>query len=225
VPDYVAALDGAVDGLKIGLPLPYFYDDPAIDPEVLAAVGSAIDVLAGLGTTVAETTALDDAKQAKDANTITMVGEAFAYHAIDLRTRWELYGRHTRVVLARGAFYTAADFAQAQRFRTAFRRKVAAVLSEFDVLITPTSATPAPRSDEMSPEKMLLGPSFTGPWNLTGLPAVAIPCGFSSSGLPLSMQIIGRPFAEATVLKVADAYQRLTDWHLRVPPIGVLAAA
>jgi aspartyl-tRNA(Asn)/glutamyl-tRNA(Gln) amidotransferase subunit A len=220
VPDFIGALEGSVDGLRIGVPLPYFYDDPALDPEVRDAVGAAIDVLADLGAGVTETTALDDARQAKDANTLTMVAEAFAYHRPDLQTRWELYGRHTRVVLARGAFATAADYAQAQRFRRAFRRKVAAVLSELDVLITPTSATPAPRADEMSPEKMLLGPSFTGPWNFTGLPAVAVPCGFSSSGLPLSMQIIGRPFAEATVLKVADAYQRLTDWHLRVPPMA-----
>lgn len=225
VPDYVGALDGEIAGLRIGMPLPYFYDDPALDPEVADGVGAALDVLGGLGAVIAETTALDDAKQAKEANTITLVGEAFAYHHLDLQTRWGLYGRHTRVVLARGALYTAADFAQAQRFRRVFRRKVAAVLGEFDVLVTPTSATPAPRSDEMSPEKMLLGPSFTGPWNLTGLPAVAVPCGFSSTGLPLSMQIIGRPFAEATVLKVADAYQRHTDWHLRVPPIGAVAAA
>jgi len=77
----------------------------------------------------------------------------------------------------------------------------------------------------MSPEKMLLGPSFTGPWNLTGLPACAIRRGVSESGLPLSMQIVGRPFAEATVLKVADAYQRLTSFHLRTPPLPVTAAA
>ena len=86
------------------------------------------------------------------------------------------------------------------------------------MLITPTSAKPAPRADEFSPDTMMAGPSFTSPWNLTGLPAVAVPVGFSSGGLPLSMQIVGRPFAEATVLRVADAYQRRTDWHLRQPP-------
>ena len=223
VPDYAAALDGSVEGVRIGVPVPYFYDDPAIDPEVLDAVRAAIDVLAGLGATVTETTALDDAKLAKDANTITMVGEAMAYHARDLRERWDVYGKFTRVVLARAALYSAADYAQAQRFRRAFRRKVAAVLSELDVLVTPTSATPAPRRDAMTPESHLVGPSFTGPWNFTGLPAVAVPCGFSASGLPLSMQIVGRPFAEATVLKVADAFQRVTDWHLRVPPLPSVA--
>ena len=71
----------------------------------------------------------------------------------------------------------------------------------------------------------LLGPSFTGMWNLIGLPGLAVPCGFSSTGLPLSMQVVGKPFAEATALRVGDAYQRLTDWHLRVPPIAVQVGA
>jgi aspartyl-tRNA(Asn)/glutamyl-tRNA(Gln) amidotransferase subunit A len=117
--------------------------------------------------------------------------------------------------------YSAADFAQAQRFRSWFRRQVATLLATYDVLVTPTWATPAFPSSEMLPERMILTPGYTPQWNFTGLPAVAVPCGFSSDGLPLSMQIIGRPFAEATVLKVADAYQRLTDW----PPIAATAAA
>ena len=69
----------------------------------------------------------------------------------------------------------------------------------------------------VSVEGRLTQPSFTGPWNLVGQPALAIPCGFSASGLPLSMQIVGKPFDEATVLRVGDAYQQLTDWHLRMP--------
>jgi aspartyl-tRNA(Asn)/glutamyl-tRNA(Gln) amidotransferase subunit A len=80
--------------------------------------------------------------------------------------------------------------------------------------------TAAPKRSEMTPETFLLMPSFMGQWNLTGLPALALPCGFSSDGLPLSMQVIGKAFAEPTVLRVGDAYQQLTDWHLRVPPIA-----
>ena len=72
----------------------------------------------------------------------------------------------------------------------------------------------------MDMSKRMLGVSFTGVWNLVGLPALAVPCGFSSSGLPLSMQIVGKPFDEATVLRVGDAYQRAVDWQLRVPPIA-----
>ncbi len=93
-------------------------------------------------------------------------------------------------------------------------------MAPLDVLITPTSIAPAPKRSEMSPEKQLSGSSFTSQWNFTGLPAMATPCGFSKGGLPLSMQIIGKPFAEATVFQVGDAYQRLTDFHLQVPPIA-----
>jgi aspartyl-tRNA(Asn)/glutamyl-tRNA(Gln) amidotransferase subunit A len=77
----------------------------------------------------------------------------------------------------------------------------------------------------MTVSRRLLTPNYTGHWNLTGLPAVAVPVGFSTAGLPLSMQVIGKPFAEATVLKVADALQRITDWHLAVPPVEALVAA
>ncbi len=224
VPDYLAALDGDPNGVRIGLPMPYFFDAPGLDDEVRTSVLAAAGTLAASG---AHTVKVDIpmVKQAKEANTLTMVAEAFAYHRLDLASRWEDYGCNTRVFLARGALASAGDYAQAQRFRSWFCRQVAQVLSTVDVLVTPTMPTPAARIDDMSPWKNVDAPSFTGPWNFTGLPAVAVPCGFSSSGLPLSMQIIGKPFAEATVLKVADAYQRLTDWHLQAPPVAAPVAA
>jgi aspartyl-tRNA(Asn)/glutamyl-tRNA(Gln) amidotransferase subunit A len=215
---YATMLTGDVRGLRIGLPIPYFFDSPEVTEEVSAAVFAAVDALKGAGAEVAEVV-VPYAKQAKDANHVTLVSEAYAYHRDNLVNRWGDYGKYTRRTLVRGAFLTAGDYAQAQRFRAFFRRAVAELFTSSDVLITPTWPTPAPRSDSLSPEKQLRSPSFTGPWNLAGLPAAAVPCGFSSSGLPLSMQIIGRPFAEGTVLKVADAYQRLTDWHLKVPSV------
>jgi aspartyl-tRNA(Asn)/glutamyl-tRNA(Gln) amidotransferase subunit A len=128
-------------------------------------------------------------------------------------------------MIARGALFNGPDYIQAQRVRSYFKKAVAAVMADLDVLITPTSTTPAEKIAEMDMQRRLLGPSFTGMWNLIGLPALAVPCGFSSTGLPLSMQIVGKPFDEATVLRVGDAYQRLMDWHLRVPPIAVQVAA
>jgi aspartyl-tRNA(Asn)/glutamyl-tRNA(Gln) amidotransferase subunit A len=91
-------------------------------------------------------------------------------------------------------------------------------MENVDLLVTPTMPTPAPPQAEMTPETFMKLPSFMGQWNLSGLPALAVPCGFSESGLPISMQLIGRPFEEATVLGAGDAYQRTTDWHLRLPP-------
>jgi aspartyl-tRNA(Asn)/glutamyl-tRNA(Gln) amidotransferase subunit A len=224
VPDYTAQLTGPVEGLRIGLPMPYFFDAPELDDETRTAVLAAVDVLANEGATV-EHMVIPDAKQAKEANNLTMTAEAFAYHRNDLVNRWSDYGRYTRPMLARGALTTAADYAQAQRFRSWFRREVAALFASFDVLITPGGLGPAERSDEMDMDRRMLGPSFTGQWNFTGLPAVVIPCGQHTTGLPLPLQIVGRPFAEGTVLRVADAIQRQTDWHLRVPPVTALVAA
>lgn len=221
VPDYAAALSGDIEGLRVGVATPYFFDSPELDPEVASAVLAAVDVLSGLGAKVAEVT-VPFAKEAKEANMLTLVAEAYAFHRQNLVDKWDAYGCYTRPTLAKGAFYTAADFAQAQRFRSFFRREVAGVLAEVDIIVTPSMLTPAERVADMDMDRRILGPSFTGQWNFAGLPAVAVPCGFSSSGLPLSMQLVGRPFEEAMVLRAADAYQRSSDWHLRVPPVASL---
>jgi aspartyl-tRNA(Asn)/glutamyl-tRNA(Gln) amidotransferase subunit A len=224
VPDYTAMLTGDVTGLKIGLPMPYFFDSPDLQDEVRAAVLAAVDELAGRGAIVSQVV-VPYAAEAKNANQITLVAEAYAYHRNNLVSRWTDYGRFTRPNIGRGALYTGADYVQAQRLRTVFREGVAAVMSDVDVLIVPSMTTPAQRSDDMDISKRLTQSSFTGHWNLAGLPAVAVPCGFSESGLPLSFQVVGKPFAEGTVLKVADAYQRVTDHHLQVPPIVAAEAA
>ncbi|WP_114559308.1 amidase [Desertihabitans aurantiacus] len=218
---YTEALDGDVEGLRIALPVPYFFDHEALDPEQRDAVLAAVSTLTGLGATSTETS-LPHADIAKDANHIILVGEAYAYHRNNLVGRWADYGRWTRSALARGAFYTAADYAQAGRFRRMFSEAVAAMLTEYDVIITPAAPAPAEIASEMNPSKRLSMPNFTGHWNLTGLPAVAVPVGLSSQGLPLSMQVIGKPFAEGTVLKVADVLQRVTDHHLLQPPVEAL---
>jgi aspartyl-tRNA(Asn)/glutamyl-tRNA(Gln) amidotransferase subunit A len=128
--------------------------------------------------------------------------------------------------VTRGALFSGGDYVQAQRFRSYFKKAVAGVMADIDVLVTPTSTTPAKLRSEMTPENRLGESSFTNIWNLTGLPAMATPCGFTSSGttLPLSMQIIGKPFAEEVVFKLGHAYQCLTDFHLQVPPIAANVA-
>ena len=224
VPKYSELLTGDLQGLRIGVPMPYFYDSPEVTDEVRTAVFAALDVLKTGGAEMSDVE-VPYAEQAKNANHVTLVAEAYSFHRNNMVNRWNDYGRFTRRALVRGAFLTAADYTQAQRFRSFFRRELAQLFASYDVLITPTWPSPAPRSDEMSPERQLRSVSFTGPWNLAGLPALAVPCGFSSSGLPLSMQIIGKPFAEGALLAVADAYQRQTDWHLKVPPVHTAAAA
>jgi aspartyl-tRNA(Asn)/glutamyl-tRNA(Gln) amidotransferase subunit A len=223
VPAYTDALTGDLSGLKVGIPMPFFYDAEGVDPQQPEAALAAAEVLRQAGAQIVEVV-IPMAREAKDANALSYTAEAVAYHRIDLAGRWETYGRYTRSSLARGALYSAADYAQAQRFRSWFRRQVAAVMAEVDVLLTPTSPAPAARIADMSPWAHALGPAFTGQWNFTGMPACAAPSGVSAGGLPLSLQVVGRPFAEATVLRVVDAYQRRTDWHLRVPARSAAAA-
>jgi aspartyl-tRNA(Asn)/glutamyl-tRNA(Gln) amidotransferase subunit A len=224
VPDYVGALSGQIQGLRIGVPSSYFFDVPELAPEVKTAVLRGIEALERAGAVVREV-AIPHLEVAKNANNLIWASEGFAYHQQDLRTRWELYGRYTRTMIARGALFNGPDYVQAQRFRAYFKKAVATAMADVDVLVTPTATTPAEKISEMDMQRRLLGPSFTGMWNLIGLPALAVPCGFSSTGLPLSMQIVGKPFDEATVLRVGDAYQLLVDWQLRVPPIAMQVAA
>jgi aspartyl-tRNA(Asn)/glutamyl-tRNA(Gln) amidotransferase subunit A len=156
----------------------------------------------------------------------TMLPEALAYHRDDLASRWSEYGASTRVNIAFGAFTSAADYVQAQRVRRVTQRRLLELLGTVDVIVTPTSPHPAPLSAEMATAMLtrLLKTSFTSYWNMTGLPALALPMGFTRDGLPLSLQIAGAPFAEAAVLEAGDAYQSVTDWHVQVPPLARAAS-
>jgi len=165
------------------------------------------------------------AAEAKDANQIIMWSEASAYHQPDLASRYDDYGKFTAQQLGRGMLYSGADYVQAQRFRSFFRAAMAKVFEGIDVLVTPTSVGPADLRDAMTPERRLVEPSFTAQWNLAGLPAMALPVGFTTGAvpLPLSMQLIGAAFNEAPVFQAGDAYQRVTDFHLRVPTHAQMA--
>lgn len=227
VPDMTALMNGSLEGVRIGVPRDYFFTIPNLDPEVKAGVEAALQAMAAAGATVHDVH-IPHADTARHAQRITMVGEAYAYHEPDLKAKPELYGKYTRQAFQVGAFFTTADYVQAQRFRPLLRDEVArafeeradGVQSPVDVLIVPGMATTAPTFAGYDPDATTRSYSLTPIWNLTGLPALSIPCGFSSGGLPVGLQVVGRPFAEPTVFKVADAYQQITDWHLQVPPIA-----
>lgn len=218
VPRYTELLDGDLAGIRIGVPMPYFLDHEQLLPEVRDGVLKLIDTLVGLGAVTTELE-LKYAEHTRDAVAIIMGAEANAYHRNDLVSRWTTYGQFTRPGLSRGSLFSAADFAQANRFRALWCDIVAAAFEQVDVLIVPTHTTAAVKGRGPSPSERLTMPSYTNPWNLNGSPAAAIPTGFSSDGLPLSAQVVGKPYGEAMVLKVADAFQRVTDHHLQVPPI------
>jgi aspartyl-tRNA(Asn)/glutamyl-tRNA(Gln) amidotransferase subunit A len=216
VPVYADALSGSVRGLRIGVPRQYFFDSPELNPEVLGAVNQALEELARAGAVVRDV-ALPHAAAARIAQRVIMLGEAYAYHQADLARQPHKYGKYTRRQVLQGALYSAADYVQAQRMRSIVVAEVREVMQDVDVLITPTSVTVAPIFEGYDPDSMRRAPSYMAMWNVTGQPAASVCCGFSTEGLPIGLQIVGKPFDEATVLRVGDAYQRLTDWHLRMP--------
>jgi len=218
--DYLANIEGGVRGLKVGVPTEYFFDHELLHPEQKASSEAVIAQLKELGAEIVEVN-LPKSSIAKEANTMIMITEAFSYHRMDMASRWTDYGRGVRNMIARGALYSAADYVQAQRFRSWYAKEAAKVMAAVDVLITPTIVEPAGLTADMDMTKRMLQPSYCGPFNLTGYPGLAIPSGFSSGGLPLSTQIVGAPFAEALVLRVGHAYQQVTDFHLQAPEVAV----
>ena len=225
VADMLSPLDGSLEGVRIGVPTEHFFTTPSLEDEVKTSVLDAIKAMEVAGATVVEVT-VPFAAEAQYVLWCTMGSEAFAYHEPDLKAKPEQYGKWTRRMLQTGVLYSGADFVQAQRFRSLikagsnalFRSALGTDEPGVDVLITPSRPSVAPLLEGYDPDVMLLGASFSGIWNVTGQPAMCIPSGFSAtSGMPISMQIVGRPFDEPTVFKVGDAYQRMTDWHLRAP--------
>jgi aspartyl-tRNA(Asn)/glutamyl-tRNA(Gln) amidotransferase subunit A len=222
VPDYVAALTGQVKGLRIGLLRSFFLESAA--PEVRAAIEVCLRTLEGMGAVVSEV-ALSTAPMAAGASAAVLGSEAYAYHEPWLRTRRQDYGEDVRQRLLIGAFFSAADYLKGQRVRTSMRDEVDGAFSKLDILAgaaTPFAA-PAVGQDEVAlgTDRVAVRSSltrYTRLFNLTGHPAASVPCGFTSQGLPVGLQLIGRPFDEATVLRVADAFQGATDWHARRPP-------
>jgi aspartyl-tRNA(Asn)/glutamyl-tRNA(Gln) amidotransferase subunit A len=223
VPPYLAALNGEVKGLRIGLLRSFFLETSA--PEVRAAVEAAATLLADHGAVVDEVT-LPHLANVPAATMAIIASEALAYHATWVRTRPGEYQRDVIERLRAGAFVTGVQYVRAQQLRVVARREVDAALARRDVLLGPTVPITAPRLGER--EVSIDGVAsdarsalirFTRPFNFSGHPACAVPCGFSATGLPLGMQFIGRPFDEATVLRAADAYQRRSDWHTRRPVV------
>jgi aspartyl-tRNA(Asn)/glutamyl-tRNA(Gln) amidotransferase subunit A len=223
VPPYPAALNGDVKGLRIGLLRSFFLETS--DPEVRLAVEAAAKLLTAQGAVVDEVS-LTHQEDVPAATLAIIASEALAYHAAWVRTRSAEYQPDVIERLRAGAFVTGVQYVRAQQLRAVVRRDVDDALARRDVLLAPTTPIPAPRVGER--EVSIGGVKsdvraalirFTRAFNFSGHPVCSVPCGFSATGLPLGMQLIGRPFDEATVLRAADAYQRLTDWHTRHPVV------
>ena len=220
VPDYTAALGAGIRGLRVGVPRSYFFD--LLDPEVRAATEAALDVLGDLGARVRDVD-LPLVDEAAAACGQWILVESQLVHADSLRTRPQDFGADVLALLSRET-PDALTLATSLQTSRAFAARARHLLEEVDVLVTPTGACVAPPIGQES--VMIEGRELsiiaavtrcTIPFDANHLPALTVPCGVSTAGLPIGLQIAGRPFDEATVLRVGHTYEQATDWHLRRP--------
>jgi aspartyl-tRNA(Asn)/glutamyl-tRNA(Gln) amidotransferase subunit A len=226
VPDYLGALEDGVDGLRIGVVHDSHFPEGS-DPNARAAFDGAVAELVSLGAELIDVT-IPYYAEVNAACMVTMLSEAFAYHRNDLQTRWGDYYERTRNLLSWGSLVQSQDYVQAQRVRRVGQQELQGVFEIVDVIATPTASIGAPpeadfaSSDEAFAQLMAMVHTFY--WDAMGNPVFVMPMGFSEGGLPLSLQLAGRPFDEATVLRVGRAYQSVTDWHARVPSLAAVPA-
>jgi aspartyl-tRNA(Asn)/glutamyl-tRNA(Gln) amidotransferase subunit A len=225
-PDYRAVLTGDVRGLRVGVIRELTLGDDT-DRETRDGVLAATKVLAGLGAVV-EDVSLPLVPRAGAAFMAICDSEGAARHLQALRTRGADYDEGTRRRLLTAALLPAGLVHKAQQARAAIRAQILGALAGHDVLVAPTSPRPAPTianytapitSKAQAITHFFTRRSFPTPASLAGVPAMAVPCGFSAAGLPLSLQIIGRRFEDATVLRVGHAYEQATEWHRRRPSL------
>ncbi len=212
VGDYLAGMERGVAGMRFGVPRAFFAKAAATTPDMLAAFDHVCDALRDAGATVEDVELPDYAIYAACGRVI-LSAEAYAIHEKDLRTRLGDYGALTQQRFLLGATITAADLVQAFRARRELTDAVNGVLGRYDALLTASALAEAPRFDNVpDPAKSFIAPMQTIPFNVTGHPAMSVPTGKGATGLPLSLQIVGRPFDEATVFRAGRAIEKATGW-------------
>jgi aspartyl-tRNA(Asn)/glutamyl-tRNA(Gln) amidotransferase subunit A len=214
-PDFTAALNGDLKGLRIGVVRHFFEKDLSTDQETIAALENSLMAMRDMGSVVFDVT-LSPFGVYADTGSLISRTEAYAFHQAWLRDTPELYGAFGRQRLMAGAFVSGADYVNAQRQRAKLVAEVAGVMQSADILVFPTARCPA---REIGEDSMAAGfqPFFNRAFNVTGNPALSICDGFSATGLPLSLQIAGRPFEDALVLKVGHALEKALDTRQRRP--------
>ena len=225
VPDYRQALDGNIRGLRVGV-IKEKAESGQLDPEVRTATTRAVSILGELGASV-EDISLPLTEHAGAISMAIIFVEWAAVHRGTFEPHFDQLDHNNKVRFLTGGVVPAGAYYKAQKLRSLLRQQVLDALEGVDVLVLPTSPVTARPVESVpgiqSKEQMAAGLagrlSFTGPFNLAGVPALSLPCGFSSDGLPMGLQIVGRPFAEETVMKVAHAYEQNTEWHTKRPPI------
>ena len=225
VPDYRSALTGDIQGIKMGV-IQERMDSPNLDPEFRETVAKAISVLGELGAS-SEDVSIPLAPNA-GALTMSILNVEWAnLHRPLFEPNFDELDHNNKIRFLTGSIIPAQAYYKAQKIRAVLRQQILDALEKVDVLVLPTGPVTAPPVESVpgieSKEHSLTGLagriSFTGPFNLAGTPAISVPCGFSAAGMPMGLQIVGKPFDEETVLRVAHAYEQNTDWHNCRAPI------
>jgi aspartyl-tRNA(Asn)/glutamyl-tRNA(Gln) amidotransferase subunit A len=214
-------MSGSLDGTRIGVVREHHFPAEA-DPALAPCFDAAIGELQAAGADLVDCT-LPYYQEVVTATMVTTGAESAAYHRNDLCSRWQDYFAATRAMVAFGALVSGADYVQAQRTRRVAQLALASMFEDLDAVVMPTTATPSPPHAALQDSAggvdltSLFGTIFTTYWDGVGNPVLAVPMGFTASGLPLSLQIAAPVFAEAKALAVGEALQQRTDWHLRTP--------
>jgi aspartyl-tRNA(Asn)/glutamyl-tRNA(Gln) amidotransferase subunit A len=215
---YTSELGRDIKGIRVGVLRHFYMRDMQADAEITAGIEAAVKKLAELGAAVSEVSTAPLAEYLACNRTI-LTSEAFAVHEKWMRERPQDYGALARERIMAGAFVRAADYVNATRLRRKLTDGFHALFAEVDVIVTASSMDPACRIDDEQAVDYTYGRQARAPFNVTGSPALSMPTGFSKSGLPLAMQIVGKPFSEALIYRVAHAYEQATDWVTMHPQL------
>ncbi len=220
LPDYLSALTGSVKGLVIGVPWGWFEELPP-SAATMKAFEDSLSVFKSMGAEIRAVT-LPPLRDYEYAKKVIAVAELFTIHGKDLRSRPELFGASLRYRIISGGLVRAEDYILAMRQRTDLARAMQAVMATVDVMMLPTQE-PAGKLEPVPPETLFTKLSFTTAFNVGGNPALSICNGFAENGLPFSLQIVGKLYDDATVMRVGDAYEKATPWRQRRPDLKAAA--
>ena len=216
--DYRQEMRGSIRGLRLGVPRQYFFEH--VDPEIQKLVSAAIHQLESMGATLVEVD-IPDLENCSAMEAHITLAEATSYHEPYLKRQADDYGPGVRTNLEAGRYLLATDYVKSQRARTLLQRNFNQAFKHADVIVSPTLPALPPLVGEVWVQSGNLREHvidaflrFNIPFDLTGFPAISIPCGLGSTGLPIGLQIAGKAFDETTVLRVANAYEQSTEWHL-----------
>jgi aspartyl-tRNA(Asn)/glutamyl-tRNA(Gln) amidotransferase subunit A len=224
VANFTADLDKGAKGLRIGVIRHFHEVDNPVSPATKKGIEDALELFRSQGAEIRDVT-VSPMMDYNAPGWVILTAEAYAVHEPWLKERFNDYGELMRDRLAFGALLRASEYVQALRRRRTLCLEMRDAMADLDILITASAPAEAPKITEVPKWGMFEKPNFTMPFNVTGLPALSICSGYGAGGLPVSIQIVGKPFAEATVFRAGHAYETATQWRSKRPAMATALAA